>query len=164
MISIAQDTSSADPWDQLRFLEGKWDGRGDGVSGLSTVKQNYSFILNNQFLEMSTISVFPPTKKSPKGEIHRDVGFISYDKATEKFILRAFYGEGFVNTYQLTEISDDEKTFLFETISVENGPPGTRAKLIIKKLSSEVIEVGFHVAFGENDFTCFNTNRLKIKK
>jgi Domain of unknown function (DUF6597) len=33
----------------------------------------------------------PPQEKNPKGEAHEDVGFISYDEAAQKLVLRQFH-------------------------------------------------------------------------
>jgi len=46
---------------------------------------------------MRNQSTYPPQAKNPKGEQHEDRGFISYDKARKKFVLRQFHVEGFVN-------------------------------------------------------------------
>ena len=43
---------------------------------------------------------------------------------------RAFFSEGFVNHY-LGAVSADGKTIEFVTESVENGPPGLRAKEVM---------------------------------
>ena len=39
---------------------------------------------------MKTRSVFEPTEKNPKGEIHEDFGVFSYDRTRKTFVMREF--------------------------------------------------------------------------
>lgn len=153
---LAQDTP--DPWQPLRFLEGTWIGTGQGFSGASDVTQTYEFILGGQFLQMATRSEFPPQEANPDGEIHEDMAIFSYDQARETHIMRGFYVEGFVNTYTLDEITDS--TLTFNTIDVENAPPGTKARLVFKRISDTKLEQSFWVAFPGKELSCFSTNTL----
>ena len=159
----AQDDPPADPWQPLRFLEGSWEGRGDGLAGISTATQSYEFVLGGNFLQMKARSVFEPQEKKPDGEIHEDMGMFSYDRARETFVLRSFYVEGFVNTFVLHEISEDGNTVIFVTEAVENAPPGTEARLEFERISDDEMEERFFVAFPEKEFGCISTNRLKKK-
>lgn len=161
---FAQTGQEKDPWELLRFLEGRWAGQGEGMSGHSELTQDYHFILNGQFLQMKTRAVFKPQEKNPKGEIHEDMGLFSYDRARKKFIMRGFYVEGFVNRYVLGRVSEDGKTFIFETEDVENGPPGTKAKLEFKRMGAGELEQSFYVAFPGSEYSCFSVNKLKKQR
>ena len=162
LLAFAVQGEDIDVWEPLRYLEGVWVGQGDGMSGVSTVTQEYRFILNGKFLRVATRSEFKPQEKNPKGEIHEDIGFFSFDRSRKKFILRGFYIEGFVNQY-VGEVSEDGKTITLETETIENAPPGTRAKLILKKISENELEESFFVAWPDREFSCMTTNRLKRK-
>jgi hypothetical protein len=161
ILVAAQTNQKKDIWEPLRFLEGTWEG---GESGVSKVTQVYLFVLNGNFLHMKTRSVFEPTEKNPKGEVHEDFGVFSYDKGRETFVMRGFYVEGFVNTYVMDDISEDGKVFTFLTEHVENAPDGTKAKLVFKVLSDEEIELSFHVAFPGREFSCYFTHNLTKQK
>ena len=89
------------------------------------------------------------------------MGMFSYDAFRKKFVLRGFYIEGFVNQYVLQSIKDDRKTLTFVTESIENAPPGTKAKLIFKKIAEGEMEESFHVAFPGKEFSCFVVNKLR---
>jgi hypothetical protein len=160
LVLWAQADQKEDVWHILRFLEGTWTGQGDGMSGVSSVTQTYTFVLGAKFLEMKTLAEFKPQEKNPKGEIHEDMGLFSFDGSRKKFMLRSFYVEGFVNRYVLEEISDDGRTLTFVTEEVENAPPGTIAKLIFKWDGKIELEQGFFVAFPGQEFSCFTTNRM----
>ncbi len=43
-----------DVWKSLRFLEGVWEGKGEGANGNSAVFQEYEFVLNGTFLWTKT--------------------------------------------------------------------------------------------------------------
>ncbi len=160
LLAVAQTEKQTDVWQPLRFLEGRWEGHGQG----SAVIQEYQFILNKKFLQMKTKAVFEPSEERPEGEIHEDTGLFSFDQSRKTFVLRGFYGEGFVNTYILDNISADGKTFTFVTEHIENAPSGTKAKLIYKIINPDELEQSFHVAWPDREFNCYALNRLKRKK
>lgn len=161
ILFAAQTDQKIDVWKPLRFLEGTWEGEDPGVS---KVTQAYEFVLNGNFLHMKTRSVFEPTEKNPKGEIHEDFGIFSYDQGRKTFVMRGFYVEGFVNTYVMGDMSEDGKNFMFLTEHVENAPDGTKAKLVYKVLGDDEIEQSFHVAFPGGEFSCFFIHDLKKLK
>jgi hypothetical protein len=161
VLVLAQSEQNKDVWEPLQFLEGTWEG---GEPGVSKVTQVYQFVLDGNFLHMKTRSVFEPTEKNPKGEIHEDFGIFSYDQGRKTFVMRGFYVEGFVNTYVMDEISEDGKAFTFLTEHVENAPKGTKAKLVFKVLSDAEIEQSFHAAFPGGEFNCFFIHNLKKQK
>ena len=161
ILAAAQAEQKKDVWAPLRILEGTWIGETPGVS---KVTQTYQFVLSGKFLHMKTRSVFEPTEKNPKGEIHEDFGVFSYDQGRKTFMMRGFYVEGFVNTYVMEKISEDSKAFTFVTEHVENAPEGTKAKLVFKVMSDEEIEQSFHVAFPGREFSCYFIHNLKKQK
>jgi hypothetical protein len=159
----AQGASEKDVWQPLKFLKGKWEGQGDGMSGTSVVSQEYKFILNGNFLEMRTKAVFEPQEKNPEGEVHEDFGVFSYDQFRKIFVLRSFYVEGFVNQYIHESVSEDGMTLTFVSELIENAPAGTKAKLIFKRIDDDTIEQSFHVAFPGQEYGCLSVNTLKRK-
>ncbi len=159
--SAVQATPKTDPWDQLRFLVGEWTGTGSGNSGNSTVERTYEFILGNQFLLVRNKSIFDPQEKNPKGELHEDLGVISYDTNRKKFILREFYSEGFVNQFVLEEISEDGKRLVFNTESVENGPPNMRARTTLEITGERELAETFELAWDGKTFKPCVANKMR---
>jgi hypothetical protein len=84
--------------------------------------------LGNKFIEIKNKTIYPPTDKKPKGEVHEDIGYISYDKGRKNFVLRQFHIQRFVNMYILDSISPDNKTIVFITEQIENIPTGWKAR------------------------------------
>ncbi len=147
-------------WKPFLSLEGKWEGNGEGNSGKSKVVQEFQFVLNKNFLHVKTKSVFAPNRDNPKGEIHEDMGFISYDKARKVFVFRQFHTEGFVNQYVL-DIAEDGKKFVFTTEKIENAPPSMKARWTLKIEGKDNIEGIFELAFDGKTYKPCSKNKMK---
>ena len=159
----AQGEEEKDIWAPFEFFVGKWEGTGQSKAGTSTIEAEFEFVLNGQFLEVRHISVFEPQEKIPEGEIHADIGYISYDRIRETFVFRQFHVEGFVNQYVLDSLSSGGETLVFETEAMENGPPGWRARLTHEILSEDEYMATFELATPGKDFACFIENHLTRK-
>jgi hypothetical protein len=161
---VAQAVKKQDVWEPVKYLVGEWEGRGEGKSGISKVWKDWQFALNGKFLQMKTKAVFEPQEKNPKGEIHEDLGYFSYDRARKTIIFRQFHVEGFIIQYVMGSTSGDGQTATFVSEQIENGPPGLVAKLIFKALDANKVEERFELAFSGKEFDCYNTNIIKRKK
>jgi hypothetical protein len=115
-------------WLPLSPLIGSWEGKGGGQPGTGEYTRSCAFIFDGKFIEVRNRSVYPPTEKQPGGEVHEDVGYISYDRRLGKFILRQFHKEGFVNQYALDSLSSDGRRAVFQSTAIENIPPDWRAR------------------------------------
>jgi len=150
-----------DVWAPFRFFVGSWQGTGEGGSGRSRTERTYNFVLNEKFLQVKNKSVFAPNEKNPKGETHEDIGYFSYDTTRKSFVFRQFHVEGFVNQYILDSLDDEPKTIVFVTESIENIPPGWRAKETYKVLSDEGFTEIFELAAPGKEFKACAKNHLK---
>lgn len=160
---IAQ-SGQPDVWEPFRYFVGSWEGMGKGQSGTSKTQREYKFVLNGKFLHVQNRSVYEPQAKNPKGEIHEEIGLLSFDKGRKQFVLRQFHVEGFVNHYQQTSSSPDGKTLVFTTEHIENIPPGWRARETYRIVSpDEFVEV-FELAAPGKDFEPYLENRYTRKK
>ena len=123
--SISQDEGEEgiDRWEPFQYFVGEWAGSGEGLGGSATLTRSCEQILHDNFIFMKTQSIFPPQEANPDGKDHQDWGMISYDKDRERYILRQFFGEGFINQYT-AEISEDGKNFVFTTEKIESFEPG----------------------------------------
>jgi hypothetical protein len=151
----AESTASAkkpDPWEPVRFLLGKWEGESEGEPGTGKSVREYAFTLNSKFIEVRNQSTYPPQEKNPKGEIHEDRSFMSYDRAAKKLVLRMFTVEGFVNHYVLDSVSADGRVIVFTTVAIENIPAGFRARETYTKISDDEFTELFEIAEPGKDF------------
>ncbi|QEC69237.1 DUF1579 domain-containing protein [Panacibacter ginsenosidivorans] len=162
-ISFSQTAKQDSIWKPLNTFIGQWKGTGEGEPGKGNYERSYMFILNNNFIEVRNKSSYPPTDKNPKGEVHQDIGYISYDQLRKLFILRQFHAEGFVNQYRLGSISADGKTIIFISEAIENINEGWRAKETYElKNENEFVET-FELAPPNGQFEVYTKTVLQRK-
>ena len=109
-------------------------------------------------------SVFDPNKKYPRGEVREDWMIFSYDTGRSKLILRQFHAEGYVNHYVLDEVSNQGNTLRFVTESMENRPPGMRARLTFNIDTNKELETNLELAMPGKDFAPFLRTQVKWTK
>ena len=160
---LGQENEKKDIWEPFRFFVGSWEGTGQGQSGVSKIETEFKFVLSDNYLQVTNKAVFEPQEKNPEGEVHEDLGLISYDSSREKFVLRQFHVEGFVNQYVLDSLSSDGKVLVFVTESIENIPPGWRARLTYTVENEDELSSIFELAAPEKDFWICSENHLKRK-
>jgi hypothetical protein len=160
-VALAQTAPPTDPWAPLRPLAGSWEGASAGKPGQGKVRRDYQFVMNSHFLRVENKSVYPAQEMNPKGEVHEDWGLFSYDRGRKKLVLRQFHVEGFVNTYVLDTISRDGKTLIFVTESIENIPPGWKARETYTILNDHAFTEVFELAEPGKEFEVYSESRLK---
>jgi hypothetical protein len=151
-------------WLPMTAFLGTWEGAGGGEPGIGKYNRSYSFVLGKKFIEVRNKSVYPPTDKNPSGEIHEDVGYISFDKLRRKFVLRQCHAEDFVNQYALDSVSTDGKTMIFVSEAIENIPKGWRAKETYHIVSNNEITETFDLAPPKKAFELYTKVTLKRAK
>lgn len=148
------------PWEPMKFFVGKWTGTGEGEPGKGSYERSYQFVLNGKFIETRNKSVYPPQEKNKAGEVHEDIGYISYDKTTKTFVFRQFHTEGFVNEYRLEKISQDHKTISFISYAIENIPAGWRARETYQIVAENEFVETFELAEPGKDFQTYTRTTL----
>jgi hypothetical protein len=161
---VTAQSSRPDVWEPFRYFAGSWEGTGNGQSGVSKTQREYKFVLNGKFLHVQNRSVYEPQAKNPKGEIHEEIGLLSFDKSKKQFVLRQFHVEGFVNHYVHTSSSPDGKTLVFTTEHIENIPSGWRARETYRIVSADEFVEVFELAAPGKDFETYLENRYTRKK
>jgi len=160
---LGQSPAKADPMAAIRFFVGQWQGTGMGDPGKSTVERDYQFVLGGKFLQGKNVSHWIPTEKTPKGEVHEDLGYFSYDTARKTIIYRQFHIEGFVNQYVMEPVREP-KTLVFVSEAIENIAPGWRAKETYHVLSNDEFEEVFELAAPGKEFEVYSKSQFRRKK
>ncbi len=160
----AQMSKQDSVWLPFRNMIGTWTGTSEGQPGNGKYERTYQIVLNKKFIEVKNKSTYPPSKDNPKGEVHEDRGFISYDKGRKTFVLRQFHIEGFVNQFKIESISPDGKTIVFISESIENIPAGYRAKESYQIVSENEFIETFELAEPGKDFEVYSKAVLKRLK
>jgi len=165
LLSLAarQPESAQDVWAPFRFFIGQWEGQGEGQSGISHGRQEWQFVLGGRYLQVKNEARFDPQDKNPKGEVHEDWGFISYDRTRKAYIFRQFHVEGFVNQYVCPGPGADGRTFIFLSEAIENIPPGFKARLTYRILEDNSFEQTFDLAPPGQELTCYSKGVMTRK-
>ena len=151
-----------DTWAPLRFLVGIWEGTSSGQPGNGTVRREYRLVLRDRFIEGRSTSSYPPQEKNPKGEVHEDIAYISYDRSTKAFKMRQFHVEGFVTEYAATPNGAPE--IVFSSESLENIPKGWRARETWRITGDDDFVELFELAEPGKDFTVYSETRLTRRR
>jgi hypothetical protein len=164
---VAQKPAVSDPFERVAFLIGKWEGTSEGQPGRGTVRREYSRVLNGRFIRVQNRSEYPAQEKNPKGEIHEDEGFYSFDKARQRLVFRQFHIEGFVTTYvedgepALSLVEGPSATkIVFISESIENVPAGFRARETYVARGADAFEEAFEMAEPGKPFAVYSRTRL----
>jgi hypothetical protein len=164
ILFTAQEPPRTDAFSPFKFFIGTWKGTGKGQPGISQLERQYQYILNGKYIQINHKSIYAPQAKSPKGEIHEDIGLISYDRNRKQFVLRQFHVEGFVNQYKTEPISPDGKLLVFISEAIENIPVGWQAKETYRILNENEFTETFELAEPGKDFTVYSENRFTRQK
>ena len=156
----AQTSKQDSLWNPFKFFSGKWKGTGAVENINGKYERSYQFIFNNKFIEVRNKSTYPPSATKPEGEVHQDLGYISYDKSRRTFVLRQFHIEGFVNQYKLDSISPDRKTIVFLSENIENIAPGFQAKESYQLLNENEFIETFELAEPGGTFEVYSKVKL----
>ena len=139
---------------------GRWTGTSEGQPGTGTVERDYERALGSRFIRVRNRSTYPPQEKNPKGEVHEDEGFFSFDRARKRMLFRQFHIEGFVTTY-VHDVDAKTGTLSFTTESIENIPPGWRARETYILHGPDDLEEIFELAEQGKEFAVYSRTRLK---
>ncbi len=146
-------------WDALKYFVGSWEATERGDPGVGRGEREYQYVLGAKFLEVRNTSRWEPTDQNPKGEVHEDWGFYSYDRQRGTVVFRQFHIEGFVNQYALDPASSDPRTFVFQTEQIENLPRDWRARETLRILGEDEFEEMFELAAPGKDFEVYTESR-----
>lgn len=160
-LAVAQSVNATDTWAPLRFLIGHWEGTSSGQPGNGTVVRECRFILRDRFIECRNTSTYPAQAKNPKGEVHEDIAYLSYDKSIKSFKMRMFHVEGFVTEYVTTPGAASE--IVFNSVTLENIPAGWRARETWRIAGDRFVEV-FELAAPNQEFTMYSETRLTRRR
>jgi nitrobindin-like protein len=157
MVGGQQSSAAADPFELIAFMIGRWEGTSEGQPGKATVRRAYERALNSRFIRVHNRSEYPPQEKNPKGEIHEDEGFFSFDRNRKRLVLRQFHAEGFVNQY----VQEPDSTLAFTSESIENIPAGWRARETYIVHGPDEFDEIFELAEPGKPFQVYSRARLK---
>jgi hypothetical protein len=158
--AIAQQPAAVDRFAAVSSLVGKWTGTAEGQPGRGTVEREYEPALNERFIRVRNRSTYPPQTKNPKGEIHEDEAFISFDSTRKRLVMRQFHVERFVVTYA-QDLEAKAGTVVFVSEAIENIPPGYRARETYLLHGPDEFEEVFEMADPGKEFAVYSRTKFK---
>lgn len=159
-----KQSDQPDPFKPLQLFIGKWEGDSKGQPGVGKMEREYAFVLRKRFVHVSNKAVYPPQEKNPKGETHEDLGLFGYDRGLKKLSFRQFHVEGFVIQYSLESISEDGRSFVFTSTTIENISPGWVARETYRFLSNDEFVETFALAGPGKYFETYSETRFRRKR
>ena len=156
-----ETNENVDPWEPFRYFLGQWRGTGSGNPGESQVEREYKFVLNEQFIQIINRSVYEPQEQNPEGEVHEDIGYLSYDRSRHRHVLREFHVEGYVNQYLLEDWDTGSQKLVLRTEAIENIPPGWQTRTTYEILGENEFRETLDLAGPGQEWSCYITNELK---
>lgn len=160
-VSVNTEEKKPDPWQQVRFLIGAWQGTVSGQAGTGTVSRTYQFILNDKFIQEQNTSNYPPQEQNKKGEVHHHLSIISYDRKRKTLMLRQFHQESFVNLYALNPSASTPALLVFESENFENFDNSWKAKETYEVISPNEFVETFELAPPGKAFELYSRNHFK---
>ena len=143
--SRADAHQTADPFAPVSFMVGRWESTIEGQPGKGTGRREYTRVLNNRFIRIVNRSEYPPQEKNPKGEVHDDEGFFSFDRGRKRLVLRQFHVESFVVQYVQDAVGPNGE-LVFNSEALENIPAGYRARETYISKGADAFEEVFELA------------------
>lgn len=157
--TIDAQAPAPDPFARVSFLVGRWEGSAEGQPGKGTVRREYSRVLSGRFIRVVNRSEYPAQEKYPKGEVHEDEGYLSYDRSRKALVLRQFHIEGFVNQYVENPATPSTRV-VFTTEAIENIPAGWRARETYVVHGPDDFEEVFELAEARKPFEVYSRSRF----
>lgn len=157
----APASTTADPWGQVRFLEGEWTGVAQGEPGVGTVHRSYQFILGHRFLHERNVSAYSPKQPNALGEVHEHWSVISYDAQRGRLVLRQFHQEGFVNQFVLVAEQSSPTRVVFTSEAFENLDRRWRARETYEIGSADAFSETFELAEPGKEFQVYSKSSFK---
>jgi hypothetical protein len=139
----------------LRNFVGRWRGTVSGEPGTGTVERTYASILSGKFIEERNVSRYV------SGEVHHHIAYWSLDRGRGRFVLRQFHQESFVNQFVATTPDFSESRLIVESESIENIPPGFRARETYVFSGANAFEEIFEIAEPQGEYSLYSHNRFE---
>ena len=158
-LGLGAQAPASDPFARVSVLVGRWQGVAEGQPGKGTVRREYSRVLNGRFIRVVNRSEYPAQEKNPKGEIHEDEGYLSFDRSRKALMLRQFHSEGFVNHY-VEDPASPATRVVFTTEAIENIPAGWRARETYVVHGPDEFEEIFELAEAGKPFAVYSRSHF----
>lgn len=153
-----------DRWAPFRVLEGRWEGTGVGYDGRTRRHEQFRFMLDGKFLQITSTTVFPSERGKPQRDNHKDLAVVSFDRKRQQYIIRRFDSDRFVVHYAMETQSADLKTFVFTSEDIESLPSFFKMRLTYKIINNDEYEVLIETQGPDGGFDLHSRTGMKRQK
>ncbi|MGE0530775.1 MAG: hypothetical protein AB7G40_17245 [Hyphomonadaceae bacterium] len=101
------------------------------------------------------------TSRYVSGEVHHHIAYWSLDRGRGRFVLRQFHQESFVNQFAATTADFTESRLEVDSESIENIPPGFRARETYAFNGADAFDEIFEIAEPNAVFALYSHNRFQ---
>ena len=150
-------TQGDDPLCPLAWLEGDWRGYGLFASDTTYIHKRFARDLRGTVLVERTFDIFPPDEPTTEYEVHED--FTVYHADGSVVRAKSFFVEGF-SWRSVVRVSESGDSIVVETEGVENGPPGSRARITMVRAGPDAFTSVFELAFGSAPLAVYERSRF----
>lgn len=151
--------SGPDRFAPLDWLIGEWRGFGLFADDTTYIHKRFAYEVAGRFLVERTLDIFPPERPTTDFELHQDLTV--YYRVGEAFRAKGFFVEGFVWNSDV-EVRNGGETLVVRTSEVEAAPPGTRARVTLRRTDEDRLEATFEIAWPDAEFETFE--RLTMRR
>lgn len=150
----AQTSGSEEDWSSARFADrfesfdwliGEWQGYGEFSNRTTYIHKRFSYEVAGVYFSERTLDVFPPPEPTTEFEVHQDLAFFQRDNSTGALTATTFFVETFVTTASV-KVLDDGESFVVESTSIQNAPPGMRTRMTYTRTGVDGFELLFELA------------------
>lgn len=145
----------------MNFLIGKWEEYRSGRAGIGQGFRILIFILESNYIYSNTKSVSDPGDTNPEGEVLEDWGIIRYDSFVDKFTMRDFHYERFINSYLLENIGKNPTQYEFNSYALENVLEGWTTRIALVNIDADTSEETLEPAQTGRDYVIYPENNVK---
>ena len=131
-------------FDGMAWLIGEWQGYGEFSDRTTYIHKRYSYEVAGVYLVEKTLDIFPPPEVSTEFEVHQDFSVFYRENQTGDFSANGFFVETFVTGASVT-LLDGGESFVVESNSVHNGPPGMRTRMTYTRSGPDEFQLLFEI-------------------
>ena len=166
---VPQDTQPAGTSSESRFsdrfesfdwLIGEWQGYGEFSDRVTFIHKSYAYEVGGVFLVERTLDMFPPPEPSTDFEVHQDLSVLHRDNQTGEFTATTFFVETYVTTAAV-RVLEDGQSFVVESTSIQNAPPGMRTRMTYRRLGPDRFALHFELALPGQEYSTMEESRFK---
>ncbi len=147
----SSESRFSDRFEPFDWLVGEWQGYGEFSDRVTFIHKRFAYEVAGVFFVERTLDMFPPPEPSTEFEVHQDFAVLHRNNQTGEFTATTFFVETYVTTAAV-RVLEDGQSFVVESTSIQNAPPGMRTRMTYRKLAPDELGLLFELAPPGQDY------------